>query len=404
MVCRQVRAHLPVVVAGTTGRDDNGNIGTDAIGETGMPTAIVTTGRRLRHCAALAASLFGLLAVMPCQLIAGESPALRTAKEVFRPGEPIYVFIDHPPTNNWAWLTVVPAGAPKTKHGHSIYLRNVAPADHRRRWYTLPPQAAGDYELRLYMSNNLALGATLPVRVAAGAPTDASAGFVTAYADRLIGFVAGHQSRYPEPFGHDHGPFRPNRVDPAIVLGDPGPGPFTTANPQLRFLTLPKGSSVTLGFTSHVLVDAPGPDFFVRGLDPAESAGEVAEVFVSTDGDNFVLVDQVMAGGLRPLDLAGLGLSAPVTAIRVVGTDLKGSYPGFELVSVELAHALLRGRPNLTDPVSAEPVQPRPPGGGGSGGNAGQAMSSAGGGSAGANSGWSEAPPVEGPAPIPPAK
>ena len=367
-----------------------------------MPAAIVTQRGRLRQSAVLAASLFGLLAVMPCQLIAAESPALRTAKEVFRPDEPIYVFIDHPPTNNWAWLTVVPAGAPKAKHGDSIYLRNFAPADHRRRWYTLPPQAAGDYELRLYMSNNLALGATLPVRVAASAPSDASAGFVTAYADRLIGFVAGHQSRYPEPIGHDVGPFRPKRVDPAVVLGNPGPGPFTTANPKLRFLTLPKGSSVTLGFSAHVLVDAPGPDFFVRGLDPAESAGEVAEVLVSTDGETFVLVDQVMAGGRQPLDLAGLGLSAPVTAIRVVGTDLKGSYPGFELVSVELAHA--RDRPNQTHSVSAAPAKPLPPGGGSSGGNAGQAVSSARVGDAGANSGWSEAPPVEGPAPIAPAK
>jgi hypothetical protein len=151
--------------------------------------------RRRRHSAVLAASLLGLLSVTPCQLVAAESPALRTAKEAFRPGEPIYVFIDHPPTNNWAWLTVVPAGAPRTKHGDSIYLRNFAPADHRRRWYTLPPQAAGDYELRLYMSNNLALGATLPVRVAADAPSDASAGLVTAYADRLIGV----RSRPSEP-------------------------------------------------------------------------------------------------------------------------------------------------------------------------------------------------------------
>ena len=116
-----------------------------------------------------------------------------------------------------------------------------------------------------------------------------------------------------------------------------------------------------------------------------------------------------MAGGLQPLDLAGLGLAAPVTAIRVVGTDLKGSYPGFELVSVELAHALARDRPNQTHSASAAPARPLPPGGGGSGGNAGQAnagqaASSARVGGAGANSGWSEAPPVGGPAPVAPAK
>ena len=150
----------------------------------------------------------------------------------------------------------MPAGAPKTKRAIDL------PEERHARGSSaplvpLPPQAAGDYELRLYMSNNLALGATLPVRVAAGAPTDASAGFVTAYADRLIGFVAGHQSRYPEPFGHDQGrSAEPGR--PRDRARRSGAGAFTTANPQLGFLTLPKGSSVTLGFASHVLVDARG--------------------------------------------------------------------------------------------------------------------------------------------------
>ena len=113
-----------------------------------------------------------------------------------------------------------------------------------------------------------------------------------------------------------------------------------------------------------------------------------------------------MAGGLRrPLDLAGLGLSAPVTAIRVVGTDLKGSYPaGFGWSASSSPTRFCGVTPTSTDPVSAEPVQPRPPGGGGSGGNAGQAMSSAGGGGVGADGGWSEAPPVEGPAPNSPRK
>ena len=68
-----------------------------------MPAAIVTQRGRLRQSAVLAASLFGLLAVMPCQLVAAESPALRTAKEVFRPGEPIYVFIPAKRSNMLAW-------------------------------------------------------------------------------------------------------------------------------------------------------------------------------------------------------------------------------------------------------------------------------------------------------------
>jgi hypothetical protein len=334
------------------------------IGETGMQSATLTSRRRRRFGVLLVAALLGLLEAGPAQPAAEEPPVLRTAKEVFRPDEPIYVFIDHAPTNNGAWLTVAAPGSPLMKHGDRIHLQKLAPADHRDRWYTLPPQAEGDYELRLFLRNNLSLGATLPIRVAAGA-SDPWAGFVSAYAERLIGFVAGNQSRYPEPFGHIDGPFRPAPVDPAIVLGDPGPGPFTTANRQLEFLTLPRGSAVTVGFSDHLLVDGPGPDFFVRGLDATESAGEIAEVLVSTDGESFVLVDQIRAGGRQPLDIASLGLPAPVSAIRIVGTDLKGSYPGFELVSVELAHARPRAPAELGGSASAKEAGPLLPGGAG---------------------------------------
>ncbi len=304
----------------------------------------------------------------PAAAAAEDTPVLRLAQAAFRPGEPILVLVEHAPTNVWDRLVIAGPGTPNVTRGPTIYLKDQAPAPERRdRWYALPPQPAGDYELRLYLRNGFALGAAVPLRVAAGAAAGPAAAPV--FADRLIEFVAAGRSRYPEPFGHAAGPYRPGPVDPAIVLGDPGPGPFNSGNPSLEFLTLPTGSYVTLGFTGHVLVDGPGPDFFVRGVDLDESAGEVAEVHVSTDLERFHRVDSIRAAGRQPLDLAGLGLAAPVRAIRVVGSDLKGAYPGFELVGVELASALPAGG-GLAGGQAPE-ARPAPAGGLGQGGKGG---------------------------------
>jgi hypothetical protein len=292
--------------------------------------------------AALAIAILGLTMVIHCLHAAETPPVLRTAQEVFRPDEPIDVFIENAPDNNVAWMTVVKSGAGDREVGVRLLLKDQAPPGRRDRWYRLPPQEEGDYELRLFPRWNFVLGASLPVRVAATEKEGPASLLTPVFADRLIEFVAGDQSRYPEPFGHAQGPFRPAPVDPAIVLGDPGPGPFNSSNRQLEFLTLPKGSYVTVGFSEHLLFDAPGPDLFVRGLDLDESAGEIADVFVSADLETFVFVDQIRAAGAQPLDLANLGLTEPVAAVRVVGTDLKGSFPGLELVSVEAAHGLAR--------------------------------------------------------------
>ena len=146
-----------------------------------MRSATLTSRGRWRSGLLAAAALLGLVGVAPGQPVAEEAAVLRTAKEVFRPDEPIYVFIANAPTNIGAWLTVATPGSALMKHGDRIYLQNVAPAEHRDRWYTLPPQAEGDYELRLFLRNNLSLGATLPIRVATGA-IDPRAGFVSAYA------------------------------------------------------------------------------------------------------------------------------------------------------------------------------------------------------------------------------
>ncbi len=70
-------------------------------------------------------------------------------------------------------------------------------------------------------------------------------------------------------------------------------------------------------------------------MEPRDSAGEFAEVHVSTDLREFHKVSRIYEGGPQLLDLEGLKLPAPVIAVRVTGLDLRGRIPGFDLISVE---------------------------------------------------------------------
>lgn len=217
-------------------------------------------------------------------------------------------------------------------------LRRVAPIGDFDRWYALPPQPPGSYAVRLDRAHVTL--ASVPLRVEAGRHAPRA----KAFADLLLGYAAAGASRYREPFGKLPGSIKLQSVDPSIMLGDPGPGPFRVRrNPELRFLSLPKGSSVTVGFAGVQIVDGSGPDFAVRSVDPSDSAGEVAEIHVSTDLKSFKRVGTIVAGGAQLIDLQGLGLTDPVRAIRVTGLDLRGSFPGFDLISVEAINHELSG-------------------------------------------------------------
>jgi hypothetical protein len=58
-------------------------------------------------------------------------------------------------------------------------------------------------------------------------------------------------------------------------------------------------------------------------------------VHVSTDLEEYHSLGRIYGGGPQTLDLRGLELTAPVVAVRVTGLDLRGSIPGFDLISVE---------------------------------------------------------------------
>ena len=262
--------------------------------------------------------------------VAADAPRLRLLHDVVGPGETIYVAVENAPaakSGPMPAFTIVKNGA--VPH-FFLYLHIVAPVGEFDRWYSLPPQEEGQYELRLNRAYEVI--ASVPFRVAGGPRV-----FKTAFADTLLDYsAAGASPFYEEPFGMLDATPQVQPVDPAIVLGDPGPGPFSIReNPKLQFLALPQGSSVTVGFSEVLIVDGPGPDLLVRTVEPRDSAGEFAEVHVSTDLREFHKVSRIYEGDPQLLDLEGLKLPAPVIAVRVTGLDLRGRIPGFDLISVE---------------------------------------------------------------------
>jgi Ca2+-binding RTX toxin-like protein len=118
------------------------------------------------------------------------------------------------------------------------------------------------------------------------------------------------------------------------VLGDdPGPG--------LDALSLPTDSFVTVGFTSGFAIDAPGNDIFIR---ESGAAGDRANVFVSTltnpTASDFVFLGVAQDDVTTSFDLAAIGFTQPVRAIKVVGLDNNGTSPGFDVVNVQALQVL----------------------------------------------------------------
>ena len=112
-------------------------------------------------------------------------------------------------------------------------------------------------------------------------------------------------------------------VSPAVCLGDT---PDT-------FVSLPTGSYVTVGFTDNFIVDAPNQaDIFI---DEVGASDELADVYISSDfGITFTYFGEVNGGITSELDLADIGYTDFVNAIRIVGKDNLGCVPGFDLVRV----------------------------------------------------------------------
>jgi hypothetical protein len=155
------------------------------------------------------------------------------------------------------------------------------------------------------------------------------------FADVVLRFYDGGAGPIPGPYGRAAGGTHPERVSERVVLGAPAPGPLAQWNRQADWLALPAGSYVIVGFRDVEVRDGPGPDLVIHSIDRADSAGEQADVFVRSKDGDFKHLGRITQGGAAALDLAQIGFTGTVHAVKIVGLDCLGSSPGFDLVAVE---------------------------------------------------------------------
>lgn len=143
------------------------------------------------------------------------------------------------------------------------------------------------------------------------------------YADKVVAQYYSHTNPYFTDLYGGEGYNFPISIDPHKIEG----------NNDSYFVSLPTGSYIVLEFTNNKIIDYPGQnDIFVteNGCN-----NERADVYISTDGKKFVKLGTVDDCYVSSLDLATIGFKDPVRFVKVVGLDLNGGSPGFDLVNVK---------------------------------------------------------------------
>jgi RHS repeat-associated protein len=145
------------------------------------------------------------------------------------------------------------------------------------------------------------------------------------FADVVLGYFDSGAGPIPGPYGETKTGIAPEPVNLNVVLGGDTGG--------IDFLSLPTGSFVTVGFTDETIIDAPGNDIFIR---ETGAAGERADVYISSNLVDFTLLGRAQDNITTALDLASIGFTEPVRAVKIVGLDNAGSSPGFDVVNVQV--------------------------------------------------------------------
>lgn len=132
--------------------------------------------------------------------------------------------------------------------------------------------------------------------------------------DKYDKFYGGH-----ELYLRDTAVYRLRYIDPKVVLGN-----------NYNYVSLPKGSYLTVQFTDNIIIDAPGDDIFINEYG---RVGEKAEVHVSSDGVEFEFLG-IAGNGTSSFDLANINFKGIVSYVKVIGLDYCGGSPGFEVVRI----------------------------------------------------------------------
>jgi hypothetical protein len=108
---------------------------------------------------------------------------------------------------------------------------------------------------------------------------------------------------------------------------------YATDGDATTFVSLPTGSYITLGFSSGFVFDGTGLDIFVSEVGGSD---ETANVYVSSDfGSTFTYLGMATTSTISGFDLASIGYTGYVNAVKIVGLDNYGGSPGFDLAYVQ---------------------------------------------------------------------
>jgi hypothetical protein len=145
----------------------------------------------------------------------------------------------------------------------------------------------------------------------------------TLTADVVLDFFDSGAGPLPGPYG---GTF-PGNFPVAVPLS------YATDGDPTTFVSLPEGSFIVLGFSGGFVFDGPGNDIFVSEVGGAD---ELADVFVSSDfGLTFTFLGTATTDTVSGFDLASIGYTDQVNAVKVIGLDNFGGSPGFDLAFVQ---------------------------------------------------------------------
>lgn len=150
------------------------------------------------------------------------------------------------------------------------------------------------------------------------------------YADVVLDYYDSGAGPLVGPYGGTYptGPGFPIPVSTDVVLGDE---PGSTGFPD--FLSLPRGSYVTVGFTDETVVDGVGNDIFIEEVG---ANGERADVYISSDLLNFIFLGVAVDDVTTAFDLASIGFVGQVRAVKIVGLDNFGGSPGFDVMNIQV--------------------------------------------------------------------
>ncbi len=110
-------------------------------------------------------------------------------------------------------------------------------------------------------------------------------------------------------------------IDPKKVLGN-----------NYYYVTLPRDSYLIVRFTDNFVVDVPGQaDLFIEEIG---RTGDRAAIYISTDGITYEKLGIASGGITNALDLADINFKGIVNYVKIIGLDLNGSSPGFDVARV----------------------------------------------------------------------